>query len=245
MPQQQGLANLLEFPENGTIALIGGGGKTTLLYCLGQELAKNGKRVIGGTTTHIMPPSREQGIYLINPDEDETKKALDIYGFFVAAGTDDTGKLCKPKGDYFRQCKPYTDYIILEADGAKKKPIKVPAEHEPVVPEDCDVIIGVIGVDAFGGKIQQVSHRAKLTAEMIGLPDCYSLTVKHIAEIVLSKFGYQKSVTKEGQFRLVINKCDNLQLQEEARLIALAIRKAGGTFPILMTALDYDYWVAV
>ena len=37
----------------GVIAIVGGGGKTTLMYCLADELKRRGK-VIVTTTTHIL-----------------------------------------------------------------------------------------------------------------------------------------------------------------------------------------------
>ena len=41
--------------QPGLTAIIGGGGKTTLLYALARELSQTA-RVIVCTTTHILPP---------------------------------------------------------------------------------------------------------------------------------------------------------------------------------------------
>ncbi len=40
--------------------------------------------------------------------------------------------------------------MIIEADGARKLPIKAPAEHEPVIPEFVNTVITVIGLSGLG-----------------------------------------------------------------------------------------------
>ena len=39
---------------------------------------------------------------------------------------------------------------MIEADGAKRLPLKVPGEWEPVIPDFTDLVVGVIGMDAVG-----------------------------------------------------------------------------------------------
>ena len=59
--------------RKGVTAIIGAGGKTTLLLALARELARTA-RVIVTTTTHIYPPD---GIpYLLQPNEPEIAAAL-------------------------------------------------------------------------------------------------------------------------------------------------------------------------
>lgn len=43
-----------------------------------------------------------------------------------------------------------SDVLLIEADGAKRLPLKVPEEWEPVIPELVDLLIGVVGMDALG-----------------------------------------------------------------------------------------------
>lgn len=51
-----------QFPflaEKGhVVSLVGGGGKTTLLYALSEHCARRGWRVLAGTTTHIRQPKQ-------------------------------------------------------------------------------------------------------------------------------------------------------------------------------------------
>ena len=43
--------------------------------------------------------------------------------------------------------------VLIEADGAKRRPLKVPAEHEPVIPEMTTHVLSVYGLDSIGKKI--------------------------------------------------------------------------------------------
>ena len=47
------------------------------------------------------------------------------------------------------------DYIINEADGAARKPIKAPNATEPVIPTSTTLIVAVVGVDALNSPLSQ------------------------------------------------------------------------------------------
>ena len=52
-----GLKDLPVLGETGhVISLVGGGGKTTLLYALARHYSAQGQRVLVSTTTHIRRP---------------------------------------------------------------------------------------------------------------------------------------------------------------------------------------------
>ena len=59
--------------RKGVTAVIGGGGKTTLLRTLGEELARSGARVILATTTKFLP---FPGIETVPGGEREVAEAL-------------------------------------------------------------------------------------------------------------------------------------------------------------------------
>ena len=61
------------------------------------------------------------------------------------------------------------DFILVEADGAKRKPIKAPADYEPVIPSSTTLVIGVIGLDALGKAIdEETIHRCELFCSLTG-----------------------------------------------------------------------------
>ena len=54
------LIDALSLNNREIIALVGGGGKTTLMFALARELSSQGHRVITTTTTKIMEPTPQE-----------------------------------------------------------------------------------------------------------------------------------------------------------------------------------------
>ena len=64
------------------------------------------------------------------------------------------------------ELKELCDVMLVEADGAKHHPVKVPAEWEPVIPACADLVISVIGLDCLGQPISQSAYRMERTSEI-------------------------------------------------------------------------------
>ena len=45
--------------------------------------------------------------------------------------------------------------VLIEADGARRLPLKVPAEHEPVIPEMTTHVLSVYGLDSIGKRSEK------------------------------------------------------------------------------------------
>ncbi len=60
--------------------------------------------------------------------------------------------------DYKYICEIF-DYVIIEADGSRSMPMKIPRENEPTIPSNVDEIIVVVGMEAVGREIGAVCHR--------------------------------------------------------------------------------------
>ena len=119
------LSQLLDI-RPGITAVIGGGGKTTLLRTLGEELAGQ-HTVLLCTTTKIFP----------FPDLPcaRTAESLDVLRQshrLLCAGTDGpgTGKLTAPALPVADLAERF-DYALVEADGAARRPLKAPAPPAP------------------------------------------------------------------------------------------------------------------
>lgn len=114
-----------QFPflaEKGhVVSLVGGGGKTTLLYALSEHCARRGWRVLAGTTTHIRQPKQNFAA------ADADVKALWAAGAFAVLGTPDgSGKLTAPPPRQLEHWMEQADAVFLEADGAKRLALQGP-----------------------------------------------------------------------------------------------------------------------
>ena len=124
---------------------VSGGGKTTLLYAFARHCAAKGWRVLVSTTTHIRQPGE-------NYAADEAALAsLWAAGQYAVAGVPaEQGKLTALPPEQLTCWMAQADMVLLEADGAKRMPCKVPAAHEPVLLPESDIVLAVAGLWRFG-----------------------------------------------------------------------------------------------
>lgn len=110
----------------GLTAVIGSGGKTSLLYELAEELRPCGT-VLLATTTHIMKPPQ----YPFAETAEQLAAALAAEGVACAGSFTPEGKLTAPDFDGWQQA---ADFVLVEADGSKRLPAKAHETWEPVLP---------------------------------------------------------------------------------------------------------------
>ena len=241
------LKDSLQLPERGVFALIGGGGKTSSMYRLSQEYAREGKTVLCTTTTHIMAPQPPFPTALLLEEDipftraqllkDWAAQDTPILTFARRTGQE---KLCTPSDDFFNWCSAAADVVLIEADGARHLPFKAPAEHEPVVPACVTRIIGVAGADALMQPIAQLCHRPQLVSAILNVPQESLLTPERMAQVILSPAGYHKAVREDLPFGLILNKCDVPSRRELAQQTAAQLRTQGAAFPIVLCTMQQE-----
>ena len=88
--------------QPGVTAIIGGGGKTTLMECLAEELSAQA-RVIVCTTTHIYP---EQNMpCLVSPSEAEVEAELARTHCVCVGSASESGKFSAPELTFRTLCE--------------------------------------------------------------------------------------------------------------------------------------------
>ena len=149
------------------VAFTGGGGKTSLIYYLAEKFSGEGKRVIITTTTHMAwEPERP---FAVAEDAAGIRQLLDQYGYVTAAyHKAGQPKISGPDREILEKLSGLCDVLLVEADGAKRLPLKVPAQWEPVIPEIAEVVVGVIGLDCIGKNISDTAHRPDDVADFLG-----------------------------------------------------------------------------
>ena len=100
-------------------------------------------------------------------------------------------------------------YVVNEADGARMKPFKAPAEHEPVVASTTTLLVVVIGLDALGAPVDEEHlHRPERFSEIAGASPGAPLTPAHVAAIVREYERRCVDVDESARFGVLINKAD-------------------------------------
>lgn len=203
-----------------TICLVGGGGKTTVMYELAAAWAACGRKVLVLTSTHILQPA--DGSFAADA---AAVHNLWQQGRYAVIGTPEpsTGKLTAPPQDLYEVLQPQADVILCEADGSRHHPCKVPAAHEPVLLPDCDMVLAVAGMDALGYSLAQACQRPQLAAALLDCSAEKIIDAQMLASLLISEQGAHKNVGARAYY-IVLNKCDLLKAaqQEEIRRLLVS-----------------------
>lgn len=214
------LASALKI-ETGITAIIGSGGKSTLLKTLGLELMRAGGRVLLCTTTHMFPiagvpwngSSRrldaapwKPGAAHVPGCTCEACAGL-VRGSICQAGVLDpeTGKLSAP-AEPLDQLVQRFDYVLAEADGSKRLPLKAHAAWEPVIPAATANVVWVVGASGLGKPINEAVHRPKLFCERCGCEPTDAATPERVAQVLNAEMQALGLSTA----RVMLNQADTL-----------------------------------
>ncbi len=148
------------------VAFVGGGGKTSLLFTLAAELPG---RVVITTTTRIFAAQMNRAPAVVYAaDLSPLAAALDQHGRCLVVGRVEGEKALGVSPDLPAQllARPDVDFVLVEADGARMRPIKAPADHEPVIPSGTTLLVPVAGLDALERPLDDVAHRPERIREI-------------------------------------------------------------------------------
>ncbi len=205
------------------IAIVGGGGKTSLMFALARALPG---RVVLTTTTRIFAAQIKLATAVCpSNDLSQLGSNLEKYGSCLIIGEVQGDKAfgVDPTLPGQLLARPDVDYVIVEADGSRMRPIKAPARHEPVIPPDTTLVIPVVGIDALDGPLEKVAHRPELVRSVIRKQDSVSsqrLSVADVAALLVHPEGGMKSVPEGARAIPLINKVETAAQSQAARQIA-------------------------
>lgn len=216
------LAKALDVRQ-GVTAIIGAGGKTTLLLALARELARTA-RVIVMTTTHIYLPDGFP--CLLRPCEAEIAAALEKDPCICVGKPAKEGKLTAADVPV-RNLAELADYVLVEADGAHGRPAKAHADYEPVVPPEANQTILVFGLSALGRPIRACVHRPAIFAARCGVPEDDLLTPELAATFINDETPHT---------RVLLNQADTAERLALGRGMAAMLRG-----PVCLGALQKEW----
>ena len=198
-----GLEDLPFLGETGhVISLVGGGGKTTLLYALARWYSAQGQRVLVSTTTHIRRPDANYA-----PDE-AARDALWQAGTYAVAGVACRRREADHAAPTLADWMAEANTVLLEADGAKRHPCKAPAAHEPVLLRSSDIVLAAAGLSAVGKPLQDVCFRLEAACTLLAVPPETPLTPALLAKLLADDAGGRKSVGTR-KFYAILNQADD------------------------------------
>jgi probable selenium-dependent hydroxylase accessory protein YqeC len=228
------MAEALNLPGQGLLAIVGAGGKTTAMYRLAAELAGRGLRVACTTTTRIFPPKPHQASLILAENNerllDECQDAASQDHPVCLAWAVDGGKLMGLTPDFIHNLMDagIFDWILVEADGARCLPLKAPAAHEPVIPARSSHVLAVAGLTAISGPLDE-KHvcRSARFAELGGLAPGARVTPAAVARVCAHPEGMFKGAPDDAVRLLWLNQADMPRALDHGREVLGLLRDAG------------------
>ncbi len=203
------LTAALRVQKGSVVTFTGAGGKTTAMLRLGRELADSGLRVIATTTTRLGLDQLDLfPVHLVSPEPEEIDAALARSGLLLIVRKQDKSRgkaLGFPPGEiaFFRQ---HADVVLVEGDGAKQRPLKAPADHEPVVPSDTTHLVTVLGLWALNQPFDaETVHRPEIFAQLTGLVPGDMITPATFARLLLHPQGPARGAPDGAERHVLLN----------------------------------------
>lgn len=200
------------------ITLIGGGGKTGLMYLWARSLQAAGYSVVTTTTTKLSARdcpgiefhtarSLSDAILLLSGEPDP-KQIRTIHSGYLPA-VDKLAGLPATWIDILSKEYPQTIFLV-EGDGAARHSVKGHLPHEPVIPETSTLLIPVIGLDVLGKPVSAACvHRPEVFCHVTGALPGQPITSAEIHKVMFSPSGYLSHVPLGISIIPFLNKAEN------------------------------------
>lgn len=226
----ENLAQALRLGSAEQVGISGAGGKTSALFRLAREL---GSGAILAASTHMghwqLKDAGEHHVALSTADVDS---ALTTYmgGSILFTGPlDEHGRRTHGLSEEIlfhlhRRAHTLGLPLLIEADGARRLPLKAPAEHEPALPPFIDAAIVTAGLSGVSLPLSEESvYGAQRFAEISGLKLGAAITIDAIARVLSDKRGGLKGIPENSRRISLLNQADDLQVRHEAQTLAVRL----------------------
>ncbi len=245
------LRQALNVQRGEVVAFIGAGGKTSALFRLAHELAAEGWRVIGTTTTRIaveelsLAPGELQ---IDGPGAGyrpaEITRALNKHGFVFLYGHTRRDKAIGVAPEVIEALTDSvdSDAILIEADGSRRLPFKAPLPHEPVIPVGTSLVVPMAGFDVLGQPLDDAHvYNPDDMIERYGFPPGGNVKAPWVASVLRdTKLGL-KAVPTSARVVALINKVPAIGFQKgRARLMARLILREPRVEAVALGAVQSD-----
>lgn len=223
------IEQLLEVKPGLSIAISGAGGKTSLMRYLATRLPG---KVICTTSTklsveevaffdrHILWESAKEPL----PDLSEEAKNILITGApIVVEGLHKLSGLNETQLIRLNQeCSINQLPLIIEADGSKRRPLKAPADWEPVIPAFTDLVVVVVGLAGLMLTLNDENvFRSLSFAQLTGLEIGEMVDMRAILQYLKHPLGGTKGIPGNARRFVMFNlaRCENLELVDRELIV--------------------------
>lgn len=207
----------------GLTAVVGAGGKKSLLYRLAGTL----DRAVLTTTVRI--PVFDDRVGAVRASADPVAALGDAGGFPLGLVRR------REREDRYEGYDPATvDRLagahdgptLVKADGARTRWLKAPAEHEPRIPGSATTVVPVASARVVGEPLSPAHvHRPERVAAVTDATPGDPVEPRHVATVLTHPAGALKGVPPDATVLPVLNMVDDPALRDTAETIAREVRE--------------------
>jgi molybdenum cofactor cytidylyltransferase len=206
------LLEALGLGPRGVVSVVGAGGKSTLVRRLVSEARAAGIPTLLSATTRLGATAAEGlRVSVDGPAaDDELRAALARDGAVAWAGPPrGAGCWAGLHPERIDGVARRVALTIVEADGARGRLLKLPAEHEPLVPASTTLVLvvaasGALGRPAAAGHVHRLEHVRAALARAGRDPDT-PLEAEALADLLLDEAGYLARVPPGARAAVFLN----------------------------------------
>jgi len=232
------LIDAISVEKTSRIAFVGAGGKTTAMFRLARQAKKAGMDLIFcSATTHLAEEQVELAdhhIILNTMDDVHRLDAISPEGVVLltgALGEDERtqGLSLELISEVDKLASRYHAALLIEADGARCKPLKAPADHEPVIPPWVERVVVVVGMSGLGKPLTgDVVHRPDIFGELAGLLRGEVISNEALSQVLLSEAGGMKGIPSRARRIVLLNQCDDIEKAAQGKLLSEKLKLGYG-----------------
>jgi len=202
------------------VAFVGAGGKTSVMFELAGELTTP---VFLTTSTHMgeWQADLADQHHVITSAEELQK--IDFNNSKTVLLTGPASADPSILEAIYQHCWTHGYSLLIEADGARQRPIKAPAAYEPVIPPWVDQVVVMAGLGGLGKTLDSDSvHRPEIFARLAGLGLGEEIRAAHLAQVLRSASGGLKGIPEDVSRILFLNQAEGeIPQAQGARLASI------------------------
>lgn len=214
----------LQLDGEDVVSFVGAGGKKTAMSRL---VAEADHRRIGVTTTTHMPPPDDLPLVLSSPDRlgAELRSSPGSIAFARERVTNPARAHEKVRGfepsviDGLVET-PRFEWLLVKADGARRRSFKAPGDAEPAIPASSTIVVVFASVAVVGSPLTSTFvHRPERVAELGDTSIGERVSPEVIARVLASETGGLKDIPPSSRAIVVLNQADTSEQRRVARSI--------------------------
>ena len=234
------LAHAIRLTPISRVALVGAGGKTTILFRIAHDYvdsARAGKQsILLSTSTHLAAEQVQQadqhiivrGIEEFNAFQSQLPPGLILFTGQFTSTPEHQDRALGLSDEMLASLRLLADKhhvpLLIEADGARKRPLKAPAEHEPAIPNFCNTVLVVAGLSGLGQPLTpEWVHRPEQFALISGLHIGQTISEQDLLRVLLHEEAGQKNIPVNARRIVVFTQAIDTMRQARANTMAKSL----------------------